>query len=200
MFCEKCGARVDDGQPFCPNCGNRMGAPAPAAPGFKPARPARPIAAKGGMDLGKMLMLIGIGLLVLTLVLTLFKGGATITHNVRNADGNGTHNETTFTRIDNFENRIILMSAVMFLLFSLFGVFKNRMLGMILACSAAFLFFFNVLRVALAIGDNNQTPATEGAQYTTSALSVWGWFTLIFALGAVAVCILAALSEMKNNK
>ncbi|MBQ9373983.1 MAG: zinc-ribbon domain-containing protein, partial [Oscillospiraceae bacterium] len=23
MFCEKCGTRVDDGQPFCPNCGNR---------------------------------------------------------------------------------------------------------------------------------------------------------------------------------
>ncbi|MBQ2144182.1 MAG: zinc ribbon domain-containing protein, partial [Oscillospiraceae bacterium] len=30
MFCEKCGTRVDDGQPFCPNCGNRLGA-APAA-------------------------------------------------------------------------------------------------------------------------------------------------------------------------
>ena len=25
MFCEKCGASVDNGQPFCPNCGNRLG-------------------------------------------------------------------------------------------------------------------------------------------------------------------------------
>lgn len=28
MFCEKCGTRVDDGQPFCPNCGNRLSASA----------------------------------------------------------------------------------------------------------------------------------------------------------------------------
>lgn len=33
MFCENCGTRVDDGSPFCPNCGNKMPVPeAPAAP------------------------------------------------------------------------------------------------------------------------------------------------------------------------
>ncbi|MBQ1372571.1 MAG: zinc-ribbon domain-containing protein [Oscillospiraceae bacterium] len=41
MFCEKCGTSVDDDQPFCPNCGNRLdgisfddvpqAAPAPAS-------------------------------------------------------------------------------------------------------------------------------------------------------------------------
>ncbi len=52
MFCEKCGTRVDDGQAFCPNCGNRLAAPAapayanpapnpaPAAPGFGTVPPA----------------------------------------------------------------------------------------------------------------------------------------------------------------
>lgn len=24
MFCEKCGCKTDDDQPFCPNCGNRL--------------------------------------------------------------------------------------------------------------------------------------------------------------------------------
>ena len=47
MFCEKCGAQVEDGQPFCPNCGNRLGA-SQNAQQVKPAasnlqKPANPI-------------------------------------------------------------------------------------------------------------------------------------------------------------
>ena len=40
MFCDKCGTKVDDGQPFCPNCGNRLGASQPA-PQTNPAAPAQ---------------------------------------------------------------------------------------------------------------------------------------------------------------
>ena len=30
MFCDRCGTKVDDNQPFCPNCGTRLAsAPAP---------------------------------------------------------------------------------------------------------------------------------------------------------------------------
>lgn len=46
MFCENCGTRVDDGSPFCPNCGNKMPVPeAPAAPAAPeaPAAPAAPV-------------------------------------------------------------------------------------------------------------------------------------------------------------
>ena len=43
MFCENCGTRVDDGSPFCPNCGNKMPVPeAPAAPAA-PEAPAAPV-------------------------------------------------------------------------------------------------------------------------------------------------------------
>ena len=49
MFCENCGTRVEDGQPFCPNCGNKMPVPeAPAAPvNPDPAPAAAPAAAPG---------------------------------------------------------------------------------------------------------------------------------------------------------
>lgn len=46
MFCEKCGTKIEDGQPFCPNCGNRLADPvAPAAPAQPeaPAAPAAPV-------------------------------------------------------------------------------------------------------------------------------------------------------------
>ena len=32
MFCSKCGSKVDDGQKFCPNCGNAMNGPAGVNP------------------------------------------------------------------------------------------------------------------------------------------------------------------------
>lgn len=38
MFCELCGTRVDDGTPFCPNCGNRLSDPAQDTP-----RPVAPV-------------------------------------------------------------------------------------------------------------------------------------------------------------
>ncbi len=77
MFCENCGARVDDGQPFCPNCGNRLGAPAaqPApAPGYAPnpgyrapaARAPRPARAPTGSILDRFL-----GMPVLNKIFTL---------------------------------------------------------------------------------------------------------------------------------
>lgn len=80
MFCEKCGTRVDDGQPFCPNCGNRLGAAAPAQnPGFN-ANPIRPSAAPAGSLLGKFNGMSGLekifypivgGLLLLNFILIL---------------------------------------------------------------------------------------------------------------------------------
>ena len=88
MFCEKCGTRVDDGQPFCPNCGNRLAEPAaptaPVNPGFTPAPAAAPVKAApdlGGL-LGKFNSLQGLekifypivgGLLVLCFILSLLK-------------------------------------------------------------------------------------------------------------------------------
>lgn len=47
MFCEKCGTKIDDGQLFCPNCGNRLSDPAaPEAPAVPvpPVAPAAPVA------------------------------------------------------------------------------------------------------------------------------------------------------------
>ena len=60
MFCEKCGTRVDDGQPFCPTCGNRLGAPeAPAAPANQAplaySAPAAPRPAKASPSVGGLL-------------------------------------------------------------------------------------------------------------------------------------------------
>ena len=40
MFCEKCGTRVEDGEPFCPNCGNRMKSSATPRPAPQPQTPA----------------------------------------------------------------------------------------------------------------------------------------------------------------
>ena len=42
MFCEKCGTRVEDGQPFCPNCGNRLAAPAAPVPPVNTGAPGNP--------------------------------------------------------------------------------------------------------------------------------------------------------------
>lgn len=36
-FCSKCGTQVQDGAPFCPNCGAPMGAPGQAMPNYAPA-------------------------------------------------------------------------------------------------------------------------------------------------------------------
>ena len=78
MFCEKCGTRVDDGQPFCPNCGNRLAEPAasnaPVNPGFNPAPAAAPgkaVPNMGGL-LGKLNAMQGLEKLFYPIVLGLW--------------------------------------------------------------------------------------------------------------------------------
>ena len=76
MFCEKCGTKVDDGQPFCPNCGNRLGEAAPASnPGYSfTPTPGAPNGALGGKlnglaGLEKIFAPIVGGLLILNFIL-----------------------------------------------------------------------------------------------------------------------------------
>ena len=94
MFCENCGTRVDDGAPFCPNCGSKMPVPeAPAAPvnpspepapapGFvPPAAPAPAPKAAGGIfgKLGamsvmeKIFFLCTCGLFLTSVLFSLFR-------------------------------------------------------------------------------------------------------------------------------
>ena len=46
MFCEKCGTRVEDGQPFCPNCGSRLTLPSKSEAAASTPKPATQSEAK----------------------------------------------------------------------------------------------------------------------------------------------------------
>ncbi|MBO4211523.1 MAG: zinc-ribbon domain-containing protein [Oscillospiraceae bacterium] len=52
MFCEKCGTQIDDGQPFCPNCGNRLSTPATPESAAAPAAIPTPAASAAPVNPG----------------------------------------------------------------------------------------------------------------------------------------------------
>ena len=229
MFCEKCGARVDDGQPFCPNCGNRMGAPAPApasgavpprAPGYGAgyrapvARAPRP-----AMDLGKLFMLIAMGLLLLAIICSLFKTASVTTYPV---DSEATRAAQQAALAANPQADIsniakygagqtsaavqrsltpilvnINLGVILCLAFLLFGVVKNHVVPALLGSALALTGFFYVFNTFLSQTDRNRADTTAKISY---GFSVWGWIVLIFEFAACVLCILSCLGHLKGNK
>ena len=192
MFCEKCGTRVDDGQPFCPNCGNRLSAPAvpaapaaPVNPGFNPMPAAKPMKAAPSMGglLDKFNALQGLekiytactfGLLVLCFILSLVK--------VYSVYGTGFSLAYAAPWLLVISNILFTVSIGLFLL-DYFDKFTFKFLWFFLAAAAALiflLFFIDWLSLGVAI-------------------SVGGVFFLIFQAGLTAVTVLLLLEKLKKR-
>ena len=198
MFCENCGARVDDGQPFCPNCGNRLGAPAaPQAPaaGFAPngytapapRAPKAPRAPTGsildrflGMPvLNKIFTLGTIGLLFLGLIMSWLKVvGKSVSNEYYK------YHEHWFLHTANGSWLLIITAilstlAIAALILWLIGKLNTKFVFIFAAGVAGLLF------VMLFIKWIAPPEGLDGWH-----LSVAGWFMLLAEMGACALGIL----------
>ena len=189
MFCEKCGTRVDDGQPFCPNCGNRLSAPAaPAAPNPAAAAPvaprpaARPAPSFGGLldkfnamqGLEKIFYGCTLGLLVLCFILSLVK--------VYSVYGTGISMAYAAPWLLVISNILFTLSITFFVL-DYFDKFSFKFLWFFIAGAAALIFLmFFIDWLSLGV-----------------SVSVGGVFFLIFQAGLTAVAILLLLEKLKKH-
>lgn len=182
MFCEKCGTRVDDGQPFCPNCGNRLGAAAPAQnPGFN-ANPIRPSAAPAGSLLDKFNGMSGLekvfypivgGLLLLNFILIMlpvFKG-------YYETGGMG--------RLYPFWANlfaILFTLSITFFVLDYFDKFSFKFLWLFLVIVSALLLILFIILWA----------------DSECKLSVAGWFFFILQIGLTGCSVMLLLSKLKK--
>ena len=182
MFCEKCGTRVDDGQPFCPNCGNRLGAAAPAQnPGFN-ANPIRPSAAPAGSLLGKFNGMSGLekifypivgGLLVLNFILLLLPIYSAYSTSVAMSRG-----YPFWTALIT----VLLTLCITFFVQDYFDKFTFKWLWFFVAGAMALIL---ILFIILWIDSEVK-------------LSVAGWFFFIFQLGLTGCSIMLLIEKMKK--
>ncbi len=213
MFCEKCGTRVDDGQPFCPNCGNRLSVPetapasaaAPAAPadpglgqipgtGFVAPAPAPRKALKlpslGGLTdkfnslKGMKQIYYGCSFCLLILCFIL---SLLKVYYVKGGAAFGLATGASWLLV---LSNILFTLSVTFFLLDAFGKFSFKWLRFFIAGSAVLiLFLFVIVWIA----------GVDVFGYTTSVrLSVGGWFFLIFQAGLSAVTILYILEKNKS--
>ena len=195
MFCENCGTRVEDGQPFCPNCGNKMPVPeAPAAPvnpnpapaaapGYiPPAAPVKAPKATGGFFgklnampmMEKILFLCTAGLLVTCAFLSLFRL-------LYNPYYGGIHLESA----SNFLARIITVLftlSITFLVLDYFDWFNFKFLWFFLAGAAATIFLLFLI-IWIASG---------------RFLSVGGWLFLLLQSALTAAAVMLLIQKLKK--
>ena len=203
MFCENCGTRVDDGQPFCPNCGSKMPVPeAPAAPanpapeasvnaGYVPpvAPAAKTLPSFGGL-LDKFNALQGLekiyygctfGLLILCFILSLLK-----------VFGVSFYGASTNFSLASGAPWLLVLSTILFtlcitfFLLDYFDKFTFKFLWYFIAGAAALIFVLFVIKWI------------SGVEGYSVHLSVGGWFFLIFQAGLTAVSILYLLERKKH--
>lgn len=211
MFCENCGARVDDGQPFCPNCGNRLGAPAakPApAPAYNPnpgytapapRAPKAPRAPTGsildrflGMPvLNKIFTLCTLGLLFLGMIMSWLKvyghresitvWGSTSSYHVHWHLSEGTG--TWLLLI----TAILTTLAIVGLILWLIGKLDTKFVFIFAGGVAGLIFTLLVIKWI------------AGTNSISSHLSVGGWFWFFSEMGACATGILNFFLMPKNR-
>lgn len=195
MFCEKCGTRVDDGQPFCPTCGNRLGAPeapaAPAAPAaqvppqaYAPAvqRPVKAAPSFGGLldkfndmpTLEKVYFPIVCGLELLAFLFFLLRlySSYIVTASVATA--------APWLLVI---GTILYTLSITFIVLDYFDQYTLRFLWFFVA-GAAVLLFLLFLISWLSWG---------------VSLTVGGWFYLLFHTGLTTLSILLLIEKIKNG-
>lgn len=196
MFCENCGTRVDDGTPFCPNCGSKMPVPeapaAPAAPvnpgveanvGYVP--PAAPVAAPKSADgfLGKLnampmmekilFLCIG-GLFVTCALFSLFRVFSYYGTPLPMESGS-----VFFTRVIT----VLFTLSITFFVLDYFDWFNLKFLWFCLAGAATTIFMLFVI-IWIASGYR---------------LSVAGWLFLLLLGGLVAANVLMVIEKLKKK-
>lgn len=191
MFCDNCGTRVEDGQPFCPQCGKRMGAPAGASAAARPAprdsyssRPpvSRPSYGPSGGLLGKFNDMSGLekimfpivcGLLLLNFILIMCP--IYTAYSMTAAMGTGyPFWANLFT--------ILFTLSITFLVLDYFDQFSFKFLWIFIAASMALLF---ILFVILWIDSSVK-------------LTVAGWFFFILQLGLAGCSGFLCMLKLKN--
>lgn len=172
MFCQKCGTKVDDGQPFCPNCGNRLGEAAPAPNpgyGFNPTL-GKP---NGLAGLEKIFAPIVGGLLILNFILIMLP----IFKYYSQTAGMG--------RLYPFWANlfaILFTLSITFFALDFFGKFSFKFLRLcLLIVSALLLILFIILWIDSEV-----------------KLSVAGWFFFILQIGLTGCSVMLLLT--KPNK
>ena len=201
MFCENCGTRVEDGQPFCPNCGNKMPVPeapaAPAAPdnpGFDPNAaapgyipPAAPVQAPKSTSgifgklnamsvMEKILFLCTCGLLVTCVLVSLFRVlYSTYTGNFYPMEAGSVF----FSRIIT----VLFTLSITFLVLDYFDWFNLKFLWFCIAGAAATIF---LLFLIIWIESGYR-------------LSLGGWLFLLLLSALVAATVLMLIEKLKKK-
>ncbi|MBQ2597077.1 MAG: zinc-ribbon domain-containing protein [Oscillospiraceae bacterium] len=200
MFCEKCGTRVDDGQPFCPNCGNRLGAPNPTN-GFAAQQVRAPGAALQGNIMGiPMMKLIFVGgacfLTLLGLIMSWCKvyGHNSAHYYLPEVGG------TWLYILCAMLSTLAIAALVLYLLDKI----SDRRVLLVTAGVSCLIF---VLLVIKWIAGGIRIPASvrflidsddlDGYEISLH-LSVAGWFMFFSELGAAALSVLGFLQAKKN--
>ena len=175
MFCENCGTRVEDGQPFCPNCGNKM--PVPEAP----AAPAAPVDPGYDANVGYMPPVPAMkepkstgGLLVLCALLSLLK--------VFTAGYGGYPMEAGsvfFTRVIT----VLFTLSITFFVLDYFDWFNFKFLWFFIAGAAATIFLIFVIMWI-----------DSGCR-----LTVGGWFFLLLQSALTAAAIMLLIEKLKKK-
>ena len=205
MFCEKCGTRVDDGQPFCPNCGNRLGA-APVANPVNAAQPVRaPRAALQGSILGipmNKLIFAG-GACFLTLLGMIMSWCKPFGHSE-----SGQHLHFTLPDVGGGWLMIITTMlatlTIAALVLYLMGKANDPKVLLCSACTAGLIFILLVIKwiaggsLFSSLGDILGSLMRGSDMDISLHLSVAGWFMFFSELGAAALAILGFLQAKKN--
>ena len=204
MFCEKCGTRVDDGQPFCPNCGNRLGA-APAANPVNAAQPVRaPRAALQGSIMGIPMnkLLFAGGACFLSLLGMIMSWCKPLGHSE-----SGQHMHFTLPDVGGGWLMVITTMlatlTIAALVLYLMGKATDSKILLFSGCAAGLIFILLVIKwiaggsLFSSLGD--MLGSFLGDELSISLhLSVAGWFMFFSELGAAALSILGFLQAKKN--
>ena len=184
MFCEKCGTRVDDGQPFCPNCGNRMSESPAETPTVATVATAATAAGKPSLDglvnkvngiegLEKILKPAVCGVFVLSFLLSLLKVFSIGYGSVQFAYGSPFF-ATVMT--------VLFTLSITFLVLDFLNKFTFKWLWFFQAGAAvALLLIFVIVWIDCS-----------------TSLSVGGWFFLISLVGLAASSVLLLLQKLKK--
>ena len=204
MFCEKCGTRVDDGQPFCPNCGNRLGASAPApnpTNGFAAQQVRAPGAALQGNIMGiPMMKLIFVGgACFLTLLGLIMSWCKVYGHNRAHyylPEVGGTWLYILCAML----STLAIAALVLYLL----GKISDRRVLLVTAGVSCLIFVLLVIKwiaggipIPASVRSLIDSDDLDGYEISLH-LSVAGWFMFFSELGAAALSVLGFLQAKKN--
>ncbi len=177
MFCPKCGAQVENNQPFCPNCGTPIqpanSYPAPPAgyqappAGYPAGYPMPPqYAPRAPMDLSKILQWVAVGLLFVSLILSCFAHPGT----------------APFACI--FEVANLNLFAIALMLMPMIGIAKaGKKLSFITLLCAAFVFIDMLLELIFG-----------------GRLAACGIIALILQIGAAACTAVMFVFSLKKKE